>query len=281
VWTGLLLRMRNEAQLAAVLGHEFGHFEHRHSLQNFRSVRGKTDAIAWLSFLGTAGLVAQVGLLGSIFSFNRDMEREADRVSIGYMRGGGYAPGAAASVWRQVLREQDATAAERKRKPRRRGRGFLDSHPATEDRMNYLADLAREVPEASGGGFLGGAEYRGAMAKWWAPLIDDQIKLNDFGGTQFLLDQMALEEGWTPELLYARGELHRARGRAGDFEAAVGCYRDALAAGYALPELRRGLGLALLRTGAAEEGRALLREYVTMQPDAADRPMIAMLAGGK
>jgi predicted Zn-dependent protease len=280
VWTGLLLRMRNEAQLAAVLGHEFGHFEHRHSLQNFRSIRGKTDAMAWLSFLGTVGLVAQVGLLGSIFSFNRDMEREADTVSIGYMRHGGYAPGAAAAVWRQVLREGDATAAERKQK-RRRGRGFLDSHPATEDRMSYLANLAREVPDAGGGGFMGAAEYRGAMAKWWAPLIDDQIKLNDFGGTEFLLEEMSLVEGWAPDLLYARGELYRARGKPGDFEAAAGFYREALAKDYPLPELRRGLGLALLRTGAREEGRALLREYVTMQPDAADRPMIAMLAGGE
>ncbi|HVJ03724.1 MAG TPA: M48 family metallopeptidase [Sphingomonas sp.] len=281
VWTGLLLRMRNEAQLAAVLGHEFGHFEHRHSLQNFRSIRGKTDAMAWLSFLGTVGLVAQVGLLGSIFSFNRDMEREADVVSIGYMRGGGYSPGAAAAVWRQVIREGEATAIARKQKPRRHGRGFLDSHPAPEDRMTYLANLARDVPDVGGGGFLGAGEYRGAMAKWWAPLIDDQIKLNDFGGTEWLLEEMALGEGWTPELLYARGELYRARGKPEDFAAAAGFYREALAKGYALPELRRGLGLALLRTGATGEGRALLKEYVTMQPDAADRPMIAMLAGGE
>ena len=33
VWTGLLLRSRNEAQLAFVLGHELGHYLRRHSLQ--------------------------------------------------------------------------------------------------------------------------------------------------------------------------------------------------------------------------------------------------------
>ena len=35
VWSGLLLRMDNEAQLAAVLGHEIGHFLQRHSVERF------------------------------------------------------------------------------------------------------------------------------------------------------------------------------------------------------------------------------------------------------
>src|SRR3546814_8668521 len=37
VFSGLLLRVRNEAELAAVLGHEFGHFEQRHSLARFKA----------------------------------------------------------------------------------------------------------------------------------------------------------------------------------------------------------------------------------------------------
>src|SRR5688500_173108 len=51
VYTGLLLRMRDEAQLAAVLGHEFTHFEQRHTLRLFKDIRAKTDALSWLSFI--------------------------------------------------------------------------------------------------------------------------------------------------------------------------------------------------------------------------------------
>jgi Zn-dependent protease with chaperone function len=283
VWTGLLLRMRNEAQLAAVIGHEFAHFEKKHSLENFRNLRGKTDAMAWLSFFGLVGAVAQVGVLGSIFEFSRDMERDADTVSITYMRGGGYAPHAASDIWAQVVSEGDARAAARQQKRRRHeGGGFLDSHPASADRMKYLAELTREVPGgAVGGGFSGANEYRTALAKWWPSLIDDQIKLNDFGGTEYLLGNMASSAGWTGDLLYARAELYRARGGPGDFEAAIGFYREALTQSYDLPELRRGLGLALLRTGGADEGRELLRQYIALRPEAADRPMMTMLAGGR
>ena len=36
VWTGLLLRSQNEAELAFVLGHEITHYLKRHSLLNFQ-----------------------------------------------------------------------------------------------------------------------------------------------------------------------------------------------------------------------------------------------------
>jgi len=51
VWSGLLLRVRNEAELGAILGHEFGHFELRHSVLGFRNQRSGTDLMAWASIL--------------------------------------------------------------------------------------------------------------------------------------------------------------------------------------------------------------------------------------
>jgi beta-barrel assembly-enhancing protease len=281
IWTGTLLRLRNEAQLAAVLGHEFAHFERKHSLQNFRAIRGKTDAMAWLSFFGLIGAIASIGVLGSIFSFSQDMEREADVASLDYMRSGGYAPGAASAIWGQVMAEGDATAIARQQKKRRhQGGGFLDSHPATADRMAYLGELARKGPPgAVGPGEEGVGSYRIALADWWAPLIDDQVKLNDFGGTEFLLDRLS-EQGWTSELLYARGELYRSRAGTGDFEKSVEYYRGALAAERPVAEAWRGLGLSLLRTDGAEEGRQALRHYLELRPAAPDKSMITMLAGG-
>ena len=66
----------------------------------------------------------------------------------------------------------------------------------------------------------------------------------------------------------------------GDMEAAVGFYGRAIAGGAAFPEVYRGQGLALLRSGALDEGRAALDRYLVAKPDAGDRLMIAMLAKG-
>lgn len=280
VWSGLLLRVRNEAQLAAVLGHEFGHFENQHSLRLFRDVRAKTNAMMWLSFLPYGvGLLGQLGLMGSIFQFSRDMERDADMASVQFLFTAGYAPDSASRIWGQFRAEMDATALERKQKSRKdRNGGFFASHPNSGERVAYLEEASHRLNGAKN--WSGDAEYHKAMANWWALFIDDQIKLNDFGGTEFLLSQLA-SNGWSGELLYARGELYRSRGHDGDFAKAAEFYRQAMAMGFLQPEVWRGLGLSLLRGGSTSEGQQVLKEYLKKKPDAGDRAMMTMLAGGE
>ena len=59
VWTGLMLRVDNEAQLAAVLGHEIGHYLSRHSLERLRDVKSRAAFGQFLGLLGVAGAVGQ------------------------------------------------------------------------------------------------------------------------------------------------------------------------------------------------------------------------------
>ena len=281
--TGLLLRMRDEAQLAAVLGHEFTHFENRHSLRLFRDIRKKTDALSWLSFIPIPylGMASQIALIGSVYSFSRDMEREADAGSIDEMVRGGYDPRAASAVWSQLGAELDATAAERDHKSRKdKGGGLFATHPRTTDRMATLAQLAEAKAGAEPGATRAG-EYKAAIGPWWARLIDDQVSLNDFGGTEYLLATLAGGDpaGWTSDLLYARGELYRARGKGSDFAQAAEFYRQAIDKGDAPVESQRGLGLALLRSGDKAGGQHALRQYLASNPEAYDYAMLAMMAG--
>lgn len=278
--TGLLLRMRDEAQLAAVLGHEFTHFEKQHSLRLFKDIRKKSDILSWLSFVPIpyAGMVGQIALMGSIFGFSRDMEREADAGSVGELARAGYDPGAAGTIWAQLGAEMDATAAERGHKSRKdKNGGMFATHPRSTDRMATLAELAAAQASA-GPGDNRAAEYRAAIGPWWARLIDDQVSLNDFGGSEYLLATLAGGD-WTADLLYARGELYRARAKGGDFLAAAEFYREAIARGDAPLESWRGLGLALLRAGDPAGGQAALRDYLARRPDAPDAQMLAVMAG--
>jgi hypothetical protein len=116
------------------------------------------------------------------------------------------------------------------------------------------------------------------MERLWPILVDDQLKLNDFGASEFLLASLA-RNGWTPDLHYARAELYRRRAAAGDMEAAAGFYSAAIAGGGILPELWRGRGLAQIKLGRAEAGKADLAEYLKRAPQAPDKAMIAMIVG--
>jgi Zn-dependent protease with chaperone function len=281
--SGLLLRMRDEAQLAAILGHEYTHYTHRHQIKIFRDMKRKAGAAAWMSLLPVGGLaaaaalsVAQIGMAASIFSFSRDQEAEADAVSVPLMATAGYDPNEAWHVWEQLRAEQDATAAVRKVKSRKdKDGGIFGSHPPTAERLAALKGLAATQPA---GGVDGRSAYVTALRPWWPQLVDDQVKLNDFGGTEFVLGRLA-ENGWTADLLYARGELYRTRGRPDDLTQAAGFYRAATAMADAPAEAWRGLGLVELRAGRDIEGRAALARYLKARPDAADRSMIEMMTG--
>lgn len=278
VWSGLLLRTQNEAQLATVLGHEFAHFEGRHSVRLFRDAKAKTDAAGFLNIIPFGGL-ASLGLLASVFGFSREMERESDEGGLMKMAAAGYDTREAAEIWERLRTEMDATAEARNTRSRKdRNGGMFATHPPSAERVARLRELAGANPGMPGE--TGADRYRAALAPHWPAFVDDQLKLNDFGASEYLLASLA-GDAWTPPLLYARGELHRRRAAAGDLEKAAGFYAEAIAAGGELAELWRGRGLALLKLGQADAGKADLREYLRRAPEASDRAMIAMMAGGE
>jgi beta-barrel assembly-enhancing protease len=275
VWSGLFLRCRDEAQLSAILGHEYTHYEKRHSLQLFQSAKKNLAAGAWLGMIIP---LVQLAFVGQVFENSRDMEREADSGSIGLMARAGYEPHEAGRIWEQLRAEMDATALARKQKSRKdKSGGMFATHPPTLERMTELKAQA-DKQAVSGSPSSGRDSYRRALAPLWATVVDDQIKLNDFGGTDFLLANLA-SDGWTPDLLFARGELYRARGKPEDVSQAVGFYREAIAGKDAPVEAYRGLGLALMRGGNTAEGQAVLKQYLDRNPGASDKAMVAMMAG--
>ena len=282
VFSGLLLRARNEAELGAVLGHEFGHFEKRHTLAQFRAARRGTDLLSWAAVLTamSGSRVAyqnfqnmQVSVYGGLARFGRDQEREADILGIGYLNNGHLQASAASRIWRNLILEAEASAAARGlHKPDFDHNGFFASHPADGDRADYLYALA--APDDAGRED-GAARYAAAMLRWQPLFLDDQLALNDFGASDFIINHLA-ESGWTATLWRARGDLYRSRGNPRDLMNAADFYAKALALDATMPEARRGLGLSLIKTGRISEGRAALRTYLTLWPEAPDKAMINM-----
>lgn len=281
VYSGLLLRMRDEAQLAGVLGHEWKHYEEQHSLKQFRDIKHKVNAATWLAMPmaaigGDLALTAmQFGVIGSIYGFSREQERDADRGSLVLLGKAGYDPMAVARVWQGLRAETEAAAAARGRKPRREG-GLLATHPATQERMVALAELAKKTPVAEPRADVR-TRFDAAMAGWRAQFLDDQVKLNDFGGTEWLLARLAEDGGWTSDLTLARADNLRMRGRPEDLKQAAALYGQLTARTDAPPAAWRGLGLTKLRLGEREAGRAALTTYLARDPQAKDAAMLRTL----
>ncbi|WP_084446056.1 M48 family metallopeptidase [Sphingomonas sp. TDK1] len=287
VFTGLLLRVHNESELAAVLGHEFGHFEKRHSLAGFKAQRSATDSVAWMEVLTAMTPRPQamqnlrdfeVATYGGLYRHSRNQEREADWLGIAYLNRSQLRPQAATAVWQHVMEEAEASARVKGlRKPNFERIAFAASHPPDAERAAYLAALA--APEGAGRGD-GTDRYRAALAPYLAQFLDDQIKLNDFGASDYLIKSLA-SDGWTATLWVKRGDLYRTRGNPRDLTAAAEFYAHAVALDPLLADAQRGLGLSLMKTGQPSAAMVALRTYLRLRPDAVDAGMIKMLIPGE
>ncbi len=90
VYTGLIRALKNENELAAVLGHEISHVTHHHYRNQLAKQYGVQTLVSLLT--GTNSQVAQVaaGLAG--LSFSRDDEYDADNSGTSLIGTAGYNP---------------------------------------------------------------------------------------------------------------------------------------------------------------------------------------------
>ena len=100
VTRGILVEMEDEAELAALLGHELGHVNARHTAQQmtkgiFVSAVLAGAGIALSGNEEYAPLVSGLGGLGAgllLAKYSRDHERQADELGLKYMVQAGYSP---------------------------------------------------------------------------------------------------------------------------------------------------------------------------------------------
>ena len=278
VWTGLLLRARSEAEVGAVLGHEFAHFELRHSLKGFQKRRSTSDVLAWAQVLGgiaqTGTRDMQISLVGNLFQFDREQEKDADLLGLRYLADSQYPSRAASEIWQHLMEETDATLYGRNIKKRHRySAGFFDTHPTELNRAQYLLDEALKFGDT---GDAQAKRYFAAITPYLPRLLAGQTRLNDLHGTDYILNGIAAVTGWTGELLAARAEMYATRGEPRDLVTATTLYLNAIDAGYRGPATLRGLGLSLVKSGKRSEGGRYLTEYLEMLPEAPDAGIIRM-----
>ncbi|MDW7771671.1 MAG: M48 family metalloprotease [Desulfobulbaceae bacterium] len=133
---GILVELENEAELAALFGHEIGHVSARHTAE--RSTRG---ALANILIAGAsvatsasghgnyAGIIQGLGGIGTgalLAHYSRDNEREADALGMEYMTRSGYTP-------RGMVGLMDVLLENGKQKPNAIELMF-STHPMSEER---------------------------------------------------------------------------------------------------------------------------------------------------
>lgn len=133
IYTGLLKRAANEAEVMGVLGHEVAHVTNRHVAQRLVAIYG-ISAVASMA-LGEspstlAQIVANVAANGFLLKYSRDAEREADRYGVAYSARAGYDPSGFITFFQKMESG---------------GPAFLASHPAPEERIENTRALIKKL----------------------------------------------------------------------------------------------------------------------------------------
>ena len=284
VFSGLLLRMRNEAQLAGVIAHEGGHFLRKHQIRQWRDIRMKTDILSILAmgagvaggaagvYTGDLAQLAQLGTILAILKYSRTLEAEADAMGLKLISEAGLRPMAMSETWDQLIAERDASALHR-RKKRERKISLFETHPTPDARRAELKISAAEVTVPGRVYDDGHDRYVKAIGHLRPMMLDDQVKLNDPGASQYIVETLA-RDGWNGLLRFYEGEIWRLRNRAGDDARAALGYAAAVQYPDAPPDAWRWHGIMLQKSGRIPEAKGAYQRYLAMAPNAPDAPFI-------
>lgn len=265
IWSGLLLRVENEAQLSAVIAHEIGHYLQRHSVEQLRDAKSRAAFGQFMAMFGAVGLIGQLAALGGAFAFSREHEREADRISVQLMQRVGYDPREATKVWANLLDEVKAT---RGSDPSQDSILFA-THPPSEERRVALQGLA----SGTSGATLE-AEFREQLAPIRFGLLEDEMKRGRFDESVALLNRLLEREPGNATLLHFRGEARRQRAADGDAALALADFDAAVQTGVEPLVTYRSLGYLYRALHRTDEARAAWQRYLEQAPDAPDADLI-------
>jgi Zn-dependent protease with chaperone function len=150
ICTGLLARIENEAQVAALLAHEMTHVINEHAFKNMINTKKRALSSARLQigleflFGSFSGVIGNITMKSAITGYSRDLEREADSMGLIKMKEAGYAPIAFRNLF---ILLKTSIEQENIKQP-----FFFATHPALTERIeNYYSLDGDDTLRASQG----------------------------------------------------------------------------------------------------------------------------------
>ena len=274
VHTGLLARMENEAQLAALLSHEMTHCTHRHSLRVMKSledrpaymaiVQQSLDKIAMVQDL--ARILGVNGSMAAVNGYTREFEAEADRVGLDLMSKAGYDPKQALSLFEHLRQEIESQGVKEP--------FFFGTHPNVQQRIENANHWLATKYSDKDAGLINSEIFRSRLDK----LVLDNARLDLQIGRFFIarksVKNYLIRNQSDADAYYLLGEIFRQHGRQNDSKKAIKQYQKAIALDPSFPAPHKAMGLMHYKEGERLLAQKFFESCLLLSPDAPDKAFI-------
>ena len=274
IHTGLLARMDNEAQLAAVLAHEITHCTRRHALRAFRHFKDRRSFLlhvqqALMANKGLQKLANNLGFTGSLAAVNgytRELEAEADRVGTELMIRAGYNPKDALSLFDHMINEVEQGGSEEP--------FFFGSHTSVRERIDYLQNLPdnrnpRKRPAIQ--------KTELFLAKLDQLFLDNaklDIRLGRFQAARRGVEKFLRIKPHDARAYFLLGESYRQQGQDCDIQKALQYYNQAITLDPNFAAPPKAIGLVHYKKGHQALAKKFFELCLQLSPNTPDKAYI-------
>ncbi len=275
--------MENEAQLAAILGHELSHFMQRHSYRELVAEKRQSAVGKGLGFLATAAVAAKTGVVdtglmktGGLWSdlvtsgYSRKNEHVADAEGLEMMVAAGYDQAQAIKAF-EILKQNAAYGVVSPRL-------LWSSHPTLDDRLKNLAKAVRKAERKKGyraGEVPSSEAYQHSVAN--AVLL---AGLQDLRERFFVRGRQAFRKFIAARPDKAQGhyllaESYRLQAPDGpDFQPREAAYQAAVRAEPDYAKAHLELGMTARQQQRTQVANQAFRRYLELRPEAPDAGIV-------
>ena len=265
IHTGILARMENEAQLAALLAHEMTHCTHRHSLKTLRNIKDRTQAKS-ATVRELAQLLGITGSIASINGYTRELETEADRVGLDLAVKANYDPNEVLKLFELLKLENEIEGVEEPY--------FLGTHPKVQQRIENVNRWLAEKNRGKIKGSKNTIKFQSRMSR----LMLENARL-DLRQGKFFIAQSTVKKYLSvnpddAQAYFLLGEIFRQRGWKNDSVAAINNYEKSISLNPSFAESHKAMGLMHYKDGEKRRAKKYFESCLLLSPNTADKAYI-------
>lgn len=278
VQTGLLAAMENEAQLAAIIGHELSHYLNRHAYQQLVGKKSQSALGQGLGILATALVASQTGVVdpnlmksGQVWTelvtsgYSRSHELEADEEGLRMLAAAHYEPEQSLPAFEALRIDDDdqVNIAD-----------MWSSHPDIDSRLKNLTKDIKELPQTVEQANDSVSYYR-AVGPALLANADLHHQARQYASARKDLSKYTQAFPANGEGYFRTGEAWRKQAPDGpDFGPRTDAYLSAVKNQPDFAPAYKELGMAYRQAGDSARAARYFDRYLELAPQAADAGII-------